>query len=323
MSRYAPPIRGNYLKRSNNNPMPSGLDLRMAVGGVTQLIMELEGIKSELLRTLDILITKIEEADTNLEEQSAKAKEITNSAIDNIAEIKTEAIEVIKARAIPGEKGDPAEPLDEDVIVARLESIFEAKIPEALNTEKLSQNILAKVPKLDTKKLTKQILKAIPQNKASLKIIQEKFEIDPMSVIEKIMSMPKGKFKLKTDNIDGLEQTMSAFRSQLGKGYLHGGGDTVAAGTNITLTRNPNGTVTISSSGGGFTKLDTASTVDGSNQSFIFLTATSQPTLVVSDGIQFTALDNNGNTQWSWNSGTKTVTLVTIAPPTVSIFAVQ
>lgn len=77
-----------------------------------------------------------------------------------------------------------------------------------------------------------------------------------------------------------------------------------------------------SSGGGGFTLLTTTSAVNDSNQSFVFSDATAQPTLVVSDGIQFTAKDNNSNDQWTWTSATKTVTLVTISPPTTSIFAI-
>ncbi len=68
-----------------------------------------------------------------------------------------------------------------------------------------------------------------------------------MSVIEKIMALPDGKFKLKSTQIDGLEQTLTAFRSQLSRGYLHGGGDTVIAGTNISITTNSSGQKVISS----------------------------------------------------------------------------
>lgn len=75
-----------------------------------------------------------------------------------------------------------------------------------------------------------------------------------------------------------------------------------------------------SSSGGSFTLLNTLSTVNGINQSFVFSTATAQPSLVVVDGYQLTAIDNNGAVQWTWNSGTKTVTLTT-PPPLNSIFA--
>lgn len=78
-----------------------------------------------------------------------------------------------------------------------------------------------------------------------------------------------------------------------------------------------------SSSGGGFTPLQTTSTVDGANTSFVFATATAQPTLIISDGIQYQQQDNNANNQWTWVQATHTVTLITISPPTQSIFGIQ
>ena len=71
---------------------------------------------------------------------------------------------------------------------------------------------------------------------------------------------------------------------------------------------------------GGFTVLATASAVNGTNTAFVFSTATAKPSYVVSDDAWYTPTDNNGNTQWTWNSGTKTITMV--IPPTTSIFAV-
>ncbi len=78
--------------------------------------------------------------------------------------------------------------------------------------------------KVDEDKIIKKVLKSLPNKKGDLKIIQEKVEVDPMSVIDKIMSLPPEKFKIKLDNIDGLQQTINAFKSQLGRGYLHGSG---------------------------------------------------------------------------------------------------
>lgn len=109
--------------------------------------------------------------------------------------------------------------------------------------------VLAKIPEpqqIDEDSLFERLVQRISQHQGMLGSIQEKIEIDPMDVIEKIMSLPKGKFKLKTEHIDGLEQTIAAFHSQLGRGYLHGGGDTVAAGSNVTITTNAQGQKVIS-----------------------------------------------------------------------------
>lgn len=304
---YNAPIKAKYPQKTQVPQQPS---MGIGFGEISILIYQLQGLKNDLIGTVNQKIKEIDEKIKghidDLVNANQTIKNTQSQVIDHVGKIK---------------KGEPGKDADEEAIQKRLE----AKFPK-IDTEKLTQEILAKVPKVkptDEEALTQRILKALPKNKASLKIIQESFEVDPMSVIEKIMALPKGKFKLKTEHIDGLEQTMNAFRSQLGRGYLHGGGTTVAAGTNITLVKNANGTTTINASGGGgFIILNTASTVDGSNQTFVFSTATAQPTFIVSDGVYFTALDNNGNTQWSWNSGTKTVTL-TVPPPINSIFAIQ
>lgn len=81
-------------------------------------------------------------------------------------------------------------------------------------------------------------------------------EIDPMKIIDIVLNMPEGK-RLTTKHIDGLEQTIEAIKNQTKHGYLHGGGDTVKAGTNITIVQNSDGTKTITSSGGGFTPMTT------------------------------------------------------------------
>lgn len=118
-------------------------------------------------------------------------------------------------------------------------------------------------------------------------------------VKEAVIEFEKNKKKISIRDIHDLNELIEYLKA----GGFRGGGSSA-------------------SSGGSFTLLNTASTVDGANQSFIFNTATAQPTLVNVDGAQLTALDNNGGTQWSWNAGTKTVTLTT-PPPINSIFAIQ
>jgi hypothetical protein len=125
---------------------------------------------------------------------------------------------------IKGEDGEDADQVDTDEIVK--EVLNKIPKPKTIDEKELIKSILSKikVPKVDEKALIKKVILSIPKNKASLKIIQEKFEVDPMSVIDKIMAMPDNKFKLKSSQISGLDQTIRAFQSQLGRGYLHGGG---------------------------------------------------------------------------------------------------
>ena len=210
-------------------------DLGSSIDSVIKQRDDLENLKKDVVKTVDekivevdtkienaetILDKKIEDVDKTIEEAKTTLNETVKQAIDYVKEVKQ------------GEKG------------------ADGKDAEPVDTKKLKQEILAEIPKpekFDKKALIKEVVKAIPQNKASLKIIQETIASDPMAIIDKIMALPN--FKLKTSNIDGLEQTFNAFRSQLSRGYLHGGGDTVVAGTGISITTNPNGSKTITNTG--------------------------------------------------------------------------
>lgn len=226
---FQPPIRGKKLKKKDK-PIPTLGEFAGAVGNVGQLTQELRELKDEVIEVVDF---KLEEVDTKVQE---KIDSITPEVIKGV---QAEVVSLVKKI-----KTGPPGKVDEAGIISYLES----RIPTI-------ESIVERVPKVDEKALTKRVLQTIPANKESLKIIQKTFQLDPMSVIEKIMAMGD-KFKLKPENIDGLQQTISAFHNQLGRGYLHGGGDTVVAGSNITITANANGTKTISSTAvGGVTSI--------------------------------------------------------------------
>jgi hypothetical protein len=222
MNNFHPIIKGGYRPKKEEPKVP---DFGRSLDSIINTVVDLENVKKRFIAESDAKMSEVDKTITSVEERA-------DEAIGAVKDIHKQAIEHIK-NVKQGEPGKDANAIDEDKIV---------------------ENVLARIPepkKIDLKAITKSVLKAIPENKASLKIIQEKIEMDPMSVIDKIMAMPEGKFKLKQTMIDGLEQTMSAFRSQLGRGYLHGGGDTVKAGTGITLTKNTDGTTTIVATGGG------------------------------------------------------------------------
>ncbi len=123
-----------------------------------------------------------------------------------------------------------------------------------VDTKAIAKDVLSQItiPKVDEKAIVKKVIASLPESKSSLKIVKEVLETDPMAIIDKILEMGD-KIKFKTSNIDGLDQTISAFKNQLkpGVGYLHGGGDTVAAGTGIVITTNSAGQKVISTAGGG------------------------------------------------------------------------
>ena len=153
--------------------------------------------------------------------------------------------------------------------------------------------ILARVPKVDEESIIRKTLARVPTQKPDLKVIQETVTTDPMSVIDKILSLPSDKFKLKSSQIDGLEQTLNAFKSQIGnRGYLHGGGDTVVAGSGISLTSNANGTKTISATGGSGT-VTSVSVVSANGLAGTVATATTTPAITLSTTITG-ILEGNG-----------------------------
>lgn len=84
--------------------------------------------------------------------------------------------------------------------------------------------------------------------------------------------------------------------------------------TIVRLTADPaTGALLVSNTGGGgFTLLPATGVVNGINAVFTF---TQTPTYVVSDGVVYQALDNNGNVNWS---GTTTVTMT--IPPSSAIW---
>lgn len=102
--------------------------------------------------------------------------------------------------------------------------------------------------KLHIAKLATALIK-LPETK--------EIEIDPMKIIEAIEKLPPGK-RLTSKHIDGLNQTISAISNQTKKGYLHGGGDTVTAGTGIMITKSSAGIKIISAlNGGAFPQMTT------------------------------------------------------------------
>lgn len=242
-------IKGIYTKPVQ----PRVLTVAEVIDAKVKIIAE--KYRKELMEAMNAKISEIDKtihvANTVLDE----TKKTTQEEIEKIGEAANEAIEEIRNIEISlpengedGRDGQDAEPIDIDEIVQSV--LAQIPIPE--------------FPKIDEDKLLSKFLKQIPDKKGDLKIIQERVEVDPMDVIDEILKLPDGKFKLKTSNIDGLDQTITAFKSQIGKhGYIHGGGDTVVAGTGVTIVSLPNGTKQINSSGSGGSQTPWTSNIDG------------------------------------------------------------
>lgn len=220
-------------------------------------------------------------------------QELTEKIDSAVANLENTAEEIISAvRELDFIKGEPGKEVD----VKALEKSILSKVP-VIDEEKIISEAVARVPVFDPIAVEKKILSKLPKN--NLKVITQNVEIDPMSVVDKILSLPSDKLKLKTSNIDGLEQTLSAFRSQISsRGYVHGGGDTVAAGTNVTITTNSQGQKVISATGG----------VAGVTS---FNTLTGAVTISAGSGITLTPVGNDISIA-STGGGSGTVTSVSV-----------
>ena len=259
---FKPPIRGKHPLKKKPEPLFSLEEFAGSVGNVGSLAQELKELKDEVIEVVDY---KIEEVDKKVQD---KIDSITSQVVENIGNEVLTHIGKVK-------QGNPGKNADTKAILEHLE----ARMPTI-------DEIVAKVPKVDEKAITAKILKTIPANKETLKIIQKNFKTDPMSVIEEIMKLPEGKFKLKASSIDGLSQTISAFQSQLGRGYLHGGGDTVVAGSNITITTNAQGQKVISASAAASGTVTSVSVVTANGISGSVATATTTPAITLDiDGL--------------------------------------
>lgn len=179
---------------------------------------------------------------------------------------------------------------------------------------------------VDHEKVVQDVLAKIPQPKDGKDaVIDDK-------LIARIAKLTKGKDgkaptldevvkhikeNLTVEHIPGLKREIDLVHNQLaGKIYgkdtlIRGGGDTVEAGTNITITK-VNGKSRISSSGGGGILTPTGA-VDGSNTVFVF--ASTPSIITVDNGRAMQKVSSDGTVNWT---GTTTVTL-TVAP-TFDIF---
>ena len=262
-------------------------DYAGSLDSIVKMSAKLEGIRYDVNSKLEKVDSYIEKAETTLDKKIIEVDKTIKNTEDTLFKTVKEVVDYVKEI----KKGEPGENAQE------------------VDVEQLVEDILAKLPvhkEIDEEKLIKKVIKAIPQNKASLKIVQESFETDPMSVIDEIMKLPDNKFKLKSSQIDGLDQTIRAFQSQLARGYLHGGGDTVKAGTNITITKNTDGSKTINSTGGGTGTVISVNGLDTDN------TDPTNPIVKISvDGSTITGDGTPGNPLISQSGGGLTKIVLT------------
>lgn len=143
--------------------------------------------------------------------------------------------------------------------------------------------------------------------KEAARIVVKNPSVPSKGVIENICTLIEARVSKKQwriEDIIGLEERLKDILRRAGeKGYMHGGGDTVSAGTNITITRNLNGDKIINSTGGGLTKIVISGTINDTNTVF---TAPTAPTYLVINGVWYES--TGGAITWT---GTTSLTLST------------
>lgn len=163
-----------------------------------------------------------------------------------------------------------------------------------------------------------EVVKHIPKPKDGQTIKGERGQdgkhADPEAVVEHLVKTKK----LKVEHIDGLGETLASIRNIKAFGAMRGGGDTVEAGSNVTIT-NTNGVKTISATGG-FQTLTATETPNGSLTVFTFASATAQPSFIMSDNVTLRATTAAGTVNWTWNAGTSQATMT--IPPQDDITAI-
>lgn len=237
---FKPPIKSPFVR--NQKPQALQPAFGEGVNEIIKIAQELSLLKESLTKKVDSKLAETDAAVSKVDDLRIKFER-------KIGELFVE-IQRVKAIRIVGEKGDagytPVKGKDyrdgkdaspEDVVPLVL-----SRLPKIKNGRTPVRGIDYYTQK-DVQDIVSQVSRKIDRNKKDV-------SIDPMAILDEALKNPKAKQKIKTEHVDGLEQTLSALRNQLARGYLHGGGDTVRAGSNITITRNADGTTTISSSGG-------------------------------------------------------------------------
>jgi len=233
---------------------PAKAPLQPDIGQTINQLYNIGEIAKQLQELRDILTQKIEEVDKTIQETKQKVQQ-----------------ELSVKKGEQGLKGEAGKNADEEAIIKRVISKIEIPEPQYIDEEKLSR----KIAKLVLDKLP------VPQDGKDGKDA----EIDHEKLAGIVSKhIETGKIKITTKHVEGFENAQAVLRNFMVRGSLHGAGDTVKAGTNVTLTRNSDGTTTISSSGGagGTWHVETPTgVIDGANVTFTLSTTPASNSLLL------------------------------------------
>lgn len=245
----------------------------MTVTGVSELLQELYQLRTDLAEKMSTMQTLEEKVQGGWTEEVQTLKQEFSARIEDVImrlEAKTPAADLERIIAnVRGEDGytpvkgvdytDGEAPTDEYLL-----ELITPLIPEAIKGE---DGLPGK--NADEKVIVDKVLAKVRPLIPKPAVIKP---IDEAALVAKVLAQLPEK-KITVDDIEGLDDTVSARldKHQQRLGYLHGGGDTVGAGSNITIT-NTNGTKVISASSGSLsgTQEKSTTTPDGIQTTFSF-----------------------------------------------------
>lgn len=224
-----------------------------------------------------------------------------------------------KLRGEPGTPGTPGRHAQVDVKTIAREA---AKLIPRVNEQEMLERVLQYVP--DSETVAQRVAEIMPPTQVIHGTDGEDGDDgspdNPAQIIEKIHSL---KEPIKIEAIKGLDKFLRnlqrAVQEKAGGKMIHGGGMTIKAGAGQTLTRNTDGTWSLTTTSG-FTSLAATETPNEVLTVFTFSTATAQPSFIIVDNVWMRATTKKGTVNWTWNSGTKKATLA--VPPVDEILGI-
>lgn len=218
---------------------------------------------------------------------------------DALAALKTEGenIRLQATKIQKGDKGDmpiagvhfrmPKDGKDAD------EKAIEDRVSKRM-VQQMRQPANGKDAIVDYKKLARMVARRMPKPKTS--------DVDfkaptTAELVHTLKNLPKGE-RLTLDDLDGAEDKIKKFWERYPRGYLHGGGDSVAAGSGISITTNGAGQKVISAAGTAISIITVSGTINDSNVDF---TANAEPTLLNINGSFYA--QTGGNITWTYSGG--------------------
>lgn len=176
-------------------------------------------------------------------------------------------------------------------------------------SQKLRQPRDGKDAEVDYKKLARMVARRMPKTKD---IMGKPHSIK--DIITALKNLPEEE-RLTIDDLGDSEARIKKFWERYPKGYLHGGGDHVVAGSGVMITTNKSGQKVISAAGSAISIIVVSGTINDSNMNF---SAATEPTLLCINGAFYT--QTGGNITWTYSGGN--ITLSTPVGTNGSIFGI-